>query len=459
MKRFFFATTTALALVAGSAALAQSSIVNGDTTGAPTWNRPIGAGPGLSGTGTATPFQTVNVTITQPLSFSAETTVASFDTYLHLYQTSFDPNAQLTNLVAGDDDGGAGLLSLINAASDGPFTPGQYIVVVSGFSNGSFGTYTLEINGAILGFTGALLDELQATAGTFARLSTRQSFGNTRSGAQNSFAARNQQSPLGFGDGPDAAPVLSSKNGKLMGNVYAWGEYSGLRADHNDGRSFTGQGIQFGADAAINDNFVAGLSAGYNDLEEHSALTETAGDFFYVQPYLGYRRGAWSAEASLMYGQADYDQTSAGGTGTADSDVWAIGLSVARDFAMSNSITLSPTASARYGEEDITGKSGTLAGAGSTTVDFSEYSVGARWTRQTRSGMNYVGLHADYVDTSAPTALAGGGFDPEGLSGRIELGGGVRLTANSNLSLGVHVGGIGSDLPEYAGQIRFGMNF
>ena len=154
-----------------------------------------------------------NVTITQPLSFSAETTVASFDTYLHLYQTSFDPNAQLTNLVAGDDDGGAGLLSLINAASDGPFTPGQYIVVVSGFSNGSFGTYTLEINGAVLGFAGVLLDELEATAGTFARLSTRQSFGNTRSGAQNSFATRDLQSPLGFGGAAAARGARGAASG------------------------------------------------------------------------------------------------------------------------------------------------------------------------------------------------------------------------------------------------------
>ncbi|KNX40259.1 hypothetical protein ROTO_31950 [Roseovarius tolerans] len=102
MKRFFFATTTVLAMVAGSAALAQSSIINGDTTGAPTWNRPIGAGPGLSGSGNATPFQTVNVTITQPLSFSAETTVAGFDTYLHLYQTGFDPNAMADPCVSHD---------------------------------------------------------------------------------------------------------------------------------------------------------------------------------------------------------------------------------------------------------------------------------------------------------------------------------------------------------------------
>ncbi len=462
MQRFFFATTTALALVAGSAALAQSSVVNGDTTGAPTWNRPIGAGPSLSGTGTATPFQTVNVTITQPLSFSAETTVASFDTYLHLYQTSFDPNAQLTNLVAGDDDGGAGLLSLINAASDGPFTPGQYIVVVSGFSNGSFGTYTLEINGAVLGFAGVLLDELEATAGTFARLSTRQSFGNTRSGAQNSFATRDLQSPFGFGGDVEGAPVVSSRNGQLMGNLYVWGEFTGLRADHKGGnsqREFFSAGLQIGADVALDDNFVAGLSAGYNDLEERSTNIETEGDFFYVQPYLGYRRGAWSAEASLMYGQADYDQISIGGTGTADSDVWAIGLSVARDFEMSNAIMLTPMASARYGEEDITGKSGTLAGAGSTKVDFSEYSVGARWTRTTQNGMNYIGLHADYVDSSAPQALAGGGFDPEGLSGRVEFGGGVQVTANSNVSMGFQIGGIGSDLPDYAGQVRFGMNF
>jgi len=461
MKRFFYVTTTALALTAASAALAQSFTINGDTTGAPTWQRPVNDGPTLSGIGSATPFQTVNVTITQPLTFSAETTVsgAGFDTYLHLYETSFDPTAQLTNLVAGDDDAGAGLLSLINNTNDGPFTPGAYVLVVSGFDNLDFGTYTLVVNGALQGLSNPFLDELEATAGTFARLTTRKAFGNTRRGAQNSFATRDLQSPLGFGGSLDGAPVVSSKNGQLMGNLYAWAEYSAFRASGDATLDFSGQGIQFGADMAVSDNFVLGLSAGYDDLEASSSVTLTEGEFYFLQPYLGYRRGDWSAEASILYGEADYDTQRAVFQGSADSEVWAVNLSVARDFAMSNSITISPTASVRYGEEEITGKSGVLAGTGSTTVDFGEYSVGARWTRQTQNGMNYVGLHADYVETNAPTALASGAYDPEGLSARVELGGGVRVGPNSTISMGFEAGGIGSDLTDYSGQVRFGMNF
>lgn len=477
MKRFFFATTTALALAAATSQVAAQSATFTST------DTPL-----------RIPAAGTSGTITSTILVTGQAVISDVDVALDFNHTFFadlvtsvqSPRGTIVELFStvngGSNPSGVFILddeAAANISTSGP-TPGTYTpqsALLSDFDGeNANGTWTLTIRDQFGGDIGtlnlwqllitssakALLDELEATAGTFARLSTRQSFGNTRQGAQNSFATRDLQSPLGFGGNVEGAPVVSSKNGQLMGNLYVWGEFSGVRADHKGGnsqREFFSTGLQVGADVALDDNFVAGLSAGYNDLEERSTNIETEGDFFYVQPYLGYRRGAWSAEASLMYGEAEYDQTSVGGKGTADSDVWAIGLSVARDLEMSNSITLTPMASARYGEEDITGKSGTLAGAGSTTVDFSEYSVGARWTRTTKNGVNYIGLHADYVDSSAPQALAGGGFDPEGLSGRVEFGGGVRVTPNSNLSMGFQIGGIGSDLPDLAGQVRYGMNF
>lgn len=141
-------TILAVALMALSAA-SQANVVtfSGDTTGEPTWNRPILSGPDLSGVGTAVPYQATSFSVSTSNLYSMEIIAAAsgFDTYLHLYENSFNPLDQLTNLLAGDDDSGAGLLSLINAA---PLTAGStYWLVVSGFDNSDYGSYTAQLSG------------------------------------------------------------------------------------------------------------------------------------------------------------------------------------------------------------------------------------------------------------------------------------------------------------------------
>ena len=92
-------------------------------------------------------------------------------------------------------------------------------------------------------------------------------------------------------------------------------------------------------------------------------------------------------------------------------------------------------------------------------MDFSEFSVGARATHETGKGFSYIGLHADYVASNAPTALAGGGFDAEGLSGRVEFGTGFPIIGRGEVSLGVEAGGLGSDLTEYTAALRVSFDF
>ena len=158
--KFIPASTFAFLMATSSVALADNFVVNGDTTGAPTWNRPIGVGPTLSGVGSAVNFQTILVSITDPLVFLAEITAATFDTYLHMYAGTFDPTAPLANLVAGDDDGRVGLLSRIDAAGDGPFAAGEYTIVVSAFANGLQGTYALFLDGVLLGWGATTAEQL-----------------------------------------------------------------------------------------------------------------------------------------------------------------------------------------------------------------------------------------------------------------------------------------------------------
>ncbi len=143
MRMLLFSAAAAACFVAAPANAAE--IVT-DTTGKPTWNRPILGGPALSLVGTATPYESIPFTVDAAgnyvLALSALT--ANYDTYLHLYQNSFDPNNQLSNLLAGDDDGGAGFDSLLNFG----LTAGtSYFAVVSGFNNSDFGSSRLAITG------------------------------------------------------------------------------------------------------------------------------------------------------------------------------------------------------------------------------------------------------------------------------------------------------------------------
>ncbi|WP_232366778.1 PEPxxWA-CTERM sorting domain-containing protein [Alteripontixanthobacter muriae] len=117
--------------------------VVGDTTGGPTWNRPVGSGPFLSGTGTDVPYEATSFTVDTASSYAFAVTSA-FDNYLFLYANSFDPNNPLSNLLIGNDDAGPGL----DAAFDFGLSTGvSYFAVVSGFANDDFGSYTLSING------------------------------------------------------------------------------------------------------------------------------------------------------------------------------------------------------------------------------------------------------------------------------------------------------------------------
>ncbi len=136
----------AFALLAGSA-IADVEVYNGDTTGGPTYNRVLTGNPptGLSGVGTAVAYEVVPmyVNIGASVSFDITAAAAGYDTFMTLYVNSFNPGSALTNAVIADDDAGTGSNSFfttnLTAAT-------QYYVVVSGFDNADFGTYTLQMS-------------------------------------------------------------------------------------------------------------------------------------------------------------------------------------------------------------------------------------------------------------------------------------------------------------------------
>lgn len=149
---FAFSTTGA-----GTAANVQNSTIslyvdtaavpgafyNGDTTGAPVWNRPNQDGATLSTSGTATPFssQVFNVPVAGRYMMGTSLDTAGFDGFMALYQDNFDSGTPLVNIIGADDDGFLGL-----SAGSSEFTavlvPGvNYFLVTTGFNNTDFGLF------------------------------------------------------------------------------------------------------------------------------------------------------------------------------------------------------------------------------------------------------------------------------------------------------------------------------
>ncbi len=126
-----------------------SKILDGTLVAGTTYNRGSGTttytavGAGASGSSVYFKAYSFVSPVTASVTFSttAANLAGSTDTYLALYQTAFNPASPGTNFLQGDDDAGAGTLSLITQA----ITLGTtYIVVVSSYTNNVTGTFTLE---------------------------------------------------------------------------------------------------------------------------------------------------------------------------------------------------------------------------------------------------------------------------------------------------------------------------
>lgn len=128
---------------AGPAAADGFQTFSGNTAGGPTFNRPAGAGPGLSGA--MVRYRAQSFRLDGPsdcLIYGSQ----DYDGYLHLYQGSFNPANPLNNLVDGDDDGELGIGSsriphdFVND-NEISLAGGGYVLVTSGFGAGSQGSY------------------------------------------------------------------------------------------------------------------------------------------------------------------------------------------------------------------------------------------------------------------------------------------------------------------------------
>jgi hypothetical protein len=203
---------------------------------------------------------------------------------------------------------------------------------------------------------------------------------------------------------------------------------------------------------------VAGLSFGVQDLDSSVGAFSQNGTLRFIQPYFAYRSGAWSGEASLIYGHGDYDQTSDGGDGTGSTRLAALTFTGGYDMAMDGYV-LTPTLGFAHGMEKVEGETGTLADAGSETVRFTQASLGAEISADISGGEVFAGLHADWLNTSSDTALVSVLLVDDGWTGRIELGVSTAVGNGVELETSLSLSGLGGDLQQTSGALHFAFRF
>lgn len=385
----------------------------------------------------------------------------------------FNRHLRLPETVAGRRDGNPnnrGPRALTDRANPAPLTEAEYqLLVAAQDRTGTRGdvSFSLELTG---GFFGTVILAPPPTMGSFAAatsgaafLATNTAQGVARNQAAASFDTRASQ--LTFARGTDPAnglQVTASTQDRpgLTENLFLWAELTGFRADDDStGRDFSGAGLQIGGDVALNSNWLLGVSVGYDDISSSTGTTSIDGDLLFIQPYLAYRSGPISAELTLIYGEGDYDQTDLGGTGTGETELAAITFSFGHDFAIAPGRLLTPTLELAYGEEEATGLTGTLAGAGSETVDFTQVSLGARYTHEVEGGAVFAGLYADWRDMDAETLLVADALLDDGLSARFEVGAGMDIGRGRRLETALELGGIGSDVTAINATLRAEIRF
>lgn len=130
------------AVAFATASQAGATAISGELTASDNvFNRPF-TSISLSSVGTSVSYDVFGFHVNASGIYSAESTSFSApgaDTFLVLYAGTFNPAAPLANLLAYDDDSGAGALSLLTATLQAGT---QYYLVFTTYENGDFGTYT-----------------------------------------------------------------------------------------------------------------------------------------------------------------------------------------------------------------------------------------------------------------------------------------------------------------------------
>ena len=451
--------------VAVSAANAQVTFT-GDTTGGPVWNRTAGLN-ALSGVGTATPYQTLNVRITDPVAFAIEVTTAPFDTYLHLYQGAFNPTDQFNGLVASNDDGGVGLLSrLTQSSAAGPLTAGDYILVVNGFGNLDFGPYSLLLTDAFPLFGAFYEDDLKIMGQSLTTLLSGFTQGGLSSAMFDAHQARMRMTGNFSTSGPTSVDTAS---GIVAGRFHAFATLGHRRSFGDGPLDSSGEGGQIGLDYAINERLAIGFTVGGAQVETESATSSLDGTAIWVQPYISYigevGGGLLRVLASLEVHSLDVDFTDIAGNGSADALGIVGRIEVAHRHDLSGGFAVTPYARLSAGNTGFSDYTNILIGAAAISTRTFEVDGGVELSADLGQalglfGQAYLRAELQYRNSNAPTSgVTIARFDADGLSAGLAAGVSVSVTEAITLSLEASGDAIGSDLANFGASARISSLF
>ena len=129
-------------------AAAVPVVITGDTTGAPTFQRPVEDLSALSTIGTAAHYAVYAFTAATTGRYSF-TTTGAFDTFALLYDSPFVATAALSHVLIANDDLAAMPFNV--SGFDFALIAGHsYAYVVTGFDNDEFGAFTTTITAPVV---------------------------------------------------------------------------------------------------------------------------------------------------------------------------------------------------------------------------------------------------------------------------------------------------------------------
>lgn len=310
-----------------------------------------------------------------------------------------------------------------------------------------------ELFGAMLGWGPDVVAQLNEVGALFTQAglsALTQSRTNLKNAVQTSFVSRDTS----------VEDVANGKVSQMMGSSFVWLRFSNYRFEEGS-RNFQSPMIQAGADWALNNNLVAGVSVARADLTAGSADFSFDGDQVLVQPYLGWRQGDWRGTAALSLGRINYGTiTHLMGTASAEGKLIAFNADLERDFDIGKGVILTPQFAIAKGRVELETTGGSLAGSGvGDTVDFSRGSLGAKLSQSTGNGVISVGLSMDYTKTDAETALYSGSFDQNGWSGTASVDYTLTLGNGLTIEAGASLGGLTRSYDEYSARLEISKSF
>jgi hypothetical protein len=140
----------ALLVLSATSVFADTVTFTGTTVGGPMWNRPVQGTPPTpppSGVGTAVRYSVTQLTVSLTGTYTFQctgTSPAAWDNYTFMYQNSFNPASQFTNVLIGNDDnptiGLSGFSLTLNVGT-------TYFFIVTGFANADAGAWSTVASG------------------------------------------------------------------------------------------------------------------------------------------------------------------------------------------------------------------------------------------------------------------------------------------------------------------------